>query len=281
MLLGAHMSIARGLYQSLLRGKEVGCQVIQIFSKTSNQWKVKPLTDEDVRHFKAAAAETGVRPMLIHNSYLINLGNPKDADWKRSIDAFTVELERSEALGVPYVVAHPGAHLGSGEEAGLDRIALALEELHHRTRGFQTMILLENTAGQGTVMGYRFEQMRGILDRVREPERLGICFDTCHAFAAGYDIRTAKGYTAAMDELDRLVGLDRIKGFHINDSMKPFESRKDRHEHIGKGCIGLEAFRRLMRDSRFREVPMVLETPKGEGMEEDRMNLTVLQGMMG
>jgi len=192
-----------------------------------------------------------------------------------------VELERTEALGVPYVVAHPGAHLGSGEEAGLDRIAMALKELHQRARGFQTIILLENTAGQGTVMGYRFEQMRGILDRVREPERLGICFDTCHAFAAGYDLRTAEGYEAAMDELDRRVGLDRVRAFHINDSMKPFESRKDRHEHIGKGCIGLEAFRCLMRDSRFREVPMVLETPKGEGMEEDRMNLTVLRGMMG
>jgi deoxyribonuclease-4 len=279
MLLGAHMSISGGLYQSLLRGQEVGCEVIQLFSKSSNQWKVKPLTEDDILRFKEASAETKVRPMMIHNSYLINLGNPKEADWEKSIDAFQVELERAEALGIPFVVAHPGAHLGSGEGAGLKRIAQGLDELHRRTRGFRVKILLENTAGQGTVLGYRFEQMRSILDQVREPDRLGLCFDTCHVFTAGYDIRTAEGYASTMDELDRHVGLKRVMAFHINDSMKPFESRKDRHEHIGKGEIGLEAFRCLMRDTRFSNIPMVLETPKGEEMEEDRMNLAVLRGL--
>ncbi|MBI5197788.1 MAG: deoxyribonuclease IV [Nitrospirae bacterium] len=279
MLLGAHMSISGGLYQSLLRGQEVGCEVIQIFSKTSNQWKVKPLTQDDILRFKEASAETKVRPMMIHNSYLINIGSPKDADWEKSIDAFQVELERAEALGIPFVVAHPGAHLGSGEEAGLKRIAQGLDELHRRTHGFRVKILLENTAGQGTVLGYRFEQIRSILDQVREPDRLGLCFDTCHVFTAGYDIRTAEGYAATMDELDRRVGLKRVMAFHINDSMKPFESRKDRHEHIGKGMIGIDAFRCLMQDTRFSNIPMVLETPKGEEMEEDRMNLAVLRGL--
>jgi deoxyribonuclease-4 len=218
--------------------------------------------------------------MMVHNSYLINIGSPKEDEWKKSLDAFTVELERAEALGIPFVVAHPGAHLGSGEEAGLNRIAQGLDELHLRTRGFRTRILLENTAGQGSCLGYRFEHMRHLLDRVHEPDRLGICFDTCHVFTAGYDIRTPEGYAATMDEVDRLVGLVRIMAFHLNDSMKPFESRRDRHEHIGKGFIGLEAFRCLMRDTRFLNVPMVLETPKGKELEEDRMNLEVLRGLI-
>jgi deoxyribonuclease-4 len=281
MNLGAHMSIAGGLSKAVFRGEEVGCQVIQIFSKTSNQWKVSPLTSDEIASFKEAARKTGVRPMMIHNSYLINLGNPGDPEWERSVDAFFVELERAEALGVPYVVAHPGAHLGSGEEAGLNRIAAGLDELYRRGKGFRVKILLENTAGQGTCVGYRFEHMRYLLDHVREPDRLGICLDTCHLFAAGYDIRTEEGYHTTMDLLDKVIGLDRIMAFHINDSKKPLDSRVDRHEHIGKGFIGPEAFRCLMRDKRFREVPMVLETPKGKEMEEDRENLSVLRRLAG
>jgi deoxyribonuclease-4 len=274
------MSIAGGLDKAILRGKEVDCDVIQIFSKNSNQWGVPPLTTEDVSAFKTAARETGVRPMLIHNSYLINLGSPADKDWKRAVEAMFIELERAEALGVPYVVAHPGAHVGSGEEAGLQRIVQGIDEVHRRGPGFGVKILLETTAGQGTSIGCRFEHMGHIFDHVRHPERLGICVDTCHLFAAGYDLSTERGYRETMNLFDRIIGLRQIRAFHLNDSKKGLNCRVDRHEHIGKGMLGLEAFRCLMQDARFREIPMVLETPKGKEMEEDRENLAILRGFV-
>jgi deoxyribonuclease-4 len=276
MNLGAHMSIAGGIWKSLERGKRMNCRVIQIFTKSSNQWKAGRLTKGDVRAFHEARQATGVVPAMAHDSYLINLGSPSAGLWKRSIAAFRLEMERAERLGIPYFVAHPGAHTGSGERAGIDRITKALRIILRETRGWKVNILLETTAGQGSSVGHRFEQLGEILQRVGHPERTGVCLDTCHVFAAGYDWRTKGGYKAMWDEFDSEIGLSMLKAFHLNDSKGPFGSRRDRHEHIGKGQIGSRAFGRLMRDPRFRSIPMVLETPKdGEG--SDRRNLALLR----
>ncbi len=280
-LLGAHMSIAGGYYKAIERGAEVGCEVIQVFTKNNNQWRAKPLTVEDTARFQAALAEHGITHPLAHDSYLINLAAPDDAMWRKSIDAFVIELERAEALGIPYVVAHPGAFTTSSEEAGIARIAAALDEVHDRTGG-QACCLLENTAGQGSNLGWRFEHLAAIIERVALPDRLGVCIDTCHTFAAGYPLRERKDYLATFRELDRLVGLHRVKAFHLNDSKRELGSRVDRHEHIGEGCLGLEPFRHLLNDRRFRKVPMYLETPKGErdGEDLDVMNLRTLRSLI-
>jgi deoxyribonuclease-4 len=207
------------------------------------------------------------------------LGSPKKADREKSMVAFKEEMRRVEALGLPYLVAHPGAHLGAGEEEGVRWITESLNELHEKTVGYRMKVLLENTAGQGTNVGYRFEHLSEIIDQVVRSDRLGVCFDTCHAFAAGYDIRTEAGYVKTMQEFDAIVGIDRIMAFHLNDCKKGLGCRVDRHEHIGKGYIGIEGFRTLMQDHRFEEIPMVLETPKGEDMLEDRENLSLLRSL--
>jgi deoxyribonuclease-4 len=275
--LGAHMSVAGGLERALLRGRESGCEVIQIFSKNSNQWKAKLLSDEDVRAFESARKETGVFPAMVHASYLINLASPRPEEWQKSVDAFAVETERAEALGIPYLVVHPGAHLSSGEDAGAAQAARALNLLHHRMIGYRLKVLLEVTAGQGSCIGHRFEQIGLILDQVKEADRVGVCFDTCHVFAAGYDIRRPEGYEETMFALDRAVGLDRVLAFHLNDCKKSLGCRVDRHEHIGKGGIGLAAFECLVNDPRFFGLPMVLETPKGPDLKEDIENLDTLR----
>lgn len=277
--LGAHMSIAGGVDRAIQRGHSIGCETIQIFTKSSNQWRAAPLTDDVVQRFHANQQETGIGPVVGHDAYLINLASPDDALWQKSVDAFVVEMERAQRMGLPYLVTHPGAHTGSGEEAGIRRVAQAIDEIHARTPDVETMILLEITAGQGSGLGYSFEQLAAIIGLTHRPERLGVCFDTNHAFAAGYDFRTPETYAATFEAFDRTLGLHRLRVFHLNDSKRDLGSRVDRHEHIGKGFIGLEAFRFLLNDPRFADRPMILETPKGPDMAEDVENLRVLRSL--
>ncbi|WP_202882251.1 deoxyribonuclease IV [Candidatus Manganitrophus noduliformans] len=278
-LLGAHMSVAGGLDQALYRGRTAGCDVIQIFSKNSNQWKAKPLTVEDIANFKKARLETGVFPAMVHSSYLINLCSDKEEEWKKSVEALHIEMERVEALEMPYLVLHPGSHLGAGEEVGISRAAEALNLLFQRTARFKMQILIELTAGQGSCIGSRFEEVGAIFDRIKAPERIGVCFDTCHVFAAGYDLRTETDYQETMAALDRAVGLGQVRAFHLNDCKKELGCRVDRHDHIGRGKMGTAPFSFLMNDPRFFGLPMVLETPKGKELKEDIQNLAILRNL--
>jgi len=275
MNLGAHMSIEGGLHRALHRGIENTCSVVQIFVKNQLQWRAPPLTDEQVAAFRHAKRETGIKTVIAHGSYLLNLASPDDALWRKSIDAFLLELERGEALGVIGLVTHPGSHMGRGEEAGLRRVARALDTIHRRTQGYRARTLLETTAGQGSSLGHRFQQLRAIIDRVDEPARLAVCVDTAHIFAAGYDIRDAAAYEATMQELFDVVGRRRVRAFHLNDSKTKLGSGVDRHAHIGKGKIGREGFAALVRDRRLHRVPMFLEAPKEDDM--DRRNLRYLR----
>lgn len=281
-LLGAHMSIAGGCHNALLAAHEHGCQTVQLFTKNSNQWAARDLTDDDVRTFRRTLRQTRLKFPTAHDSYLINLASPDDVLYRRSIEAFLDEVQRAERLGLRYLVTHPGAHMESGEETGLARVAKALDEVHARSPGFRVQVLLENTAGQGTTLGHRFEHLAGICSQVAQPERVGVCFDTCHAFAAGYPMAPEKDYRATMREFDRTVGLARIRVFHLNDSLKPKGSRVDRHAHIGHGEMGLEPFRLLVTDRRFRARPMILETPKedDDGKDMDVVNLATLRRLL-
>ena len=255
--------------------------VVQLFTKNNNQWSARDITAEEVERFADSLKQHGITHPIAHDSYLINLGSPDAVLWKKSIDAMVIELRRAAQLGIPYVVAHPGAYTTGSEARGLRRIILALDAVHAQTREVEARCLLETTAGQGTSIGHRFEQLAAILQRVKDPERLGICFDTCHVFAAGYPMGTRRDYRATMRTLDRLVGLGQIKAFHLNDSRRELGSRVDRHEHIGHGQLGLEPFRHVLRDRRFRRTPMYLETPKGQkdGVEWDVINLSTLRSL--
>ncbi len=280
LLLGAHESIAGGVEKALARGKQVGCDTIQIFVKSPNRWVSKPLAERNILAFKEAVAETGIWPVFAHALYLINLATPDDTLWHKSLDALTDDLERCEMLGLPGLVIHPGSHRGAGEAMGLARISAALDKVHARLPGYNVQIWLEITAGQGDHLGYTFEQLRAMIDGVREPERLGVCFDTAHAFAAGYELRDREGYEATWAAFDKVLGLDRLRAIHLNDSKKGLGSRIDRHEHIGKGMLGLEPFRFLVNDPRFRGLPMTLETDKGPDLAEDKENLAVLRSLV-
>lgn len=279
MILGAHMSIAGGISLACERGRSVGCDAIQIFTKNERQWKAKELTKEDVDRFIAARKEHGILAAFAHDSYLINMASPDDVVWRKSVDAFVEEMERSNALKLDFLVTHPGSPGEAGEAFGIRRMSEALDEVGRRTKGFVTKVLLETTAGQGRTLGFRFEQIAAMIDGVGAPYRreIGVCFDTCHVFAAGYDISTARGYRQTMKEFNETIGLDRLRAFHVNDSKKPLGSRVDRHENIGMGCIGKEAFRCLMNDDRFKSVPMVIETPKEDDM--DPVNLKLLRSL--
>jgi deoxyribonuclease-4 len=281
-LFGAHMSIAGGCHQALLTAQSYRCDTVQLFTKNSNQWNGKELTPDDIRTFRQTLRRTRLRLPMAHDSYLINLASPDEVLYRRSIEAFALEMQRAECLGFRYLVTHPGAHTGSGEDAGLTRVATALDEIHRRCAGFRVQVLLETTAGQGSSLGHRFEHLAGILSRLAEPERVGICFDTCHVFAAGYALAPESEYRATLRAFDQVIGLRRLSAFHLNDSLKPLGSRVDRHAHIGRGCLGLEPFRLLVNDRRFRNRPMVLETPKEEAAEGDmdRVNLDVLRGLV-
>lgn len=280
MKFGAHMSISGGLHKAFGYGERAGCDTIQIFSKNQQQWRGKALLEQDIALFKAEQQRTGLGPIIVHDSYLINLASPNDELWEKSIGAFADELERCNALGIPYLVTHPGAHTGSGEEAGLQREASAINRLLDTGVGGDTMILLETTAGQGTCLGQRFEHLAYLIEQMQHPERLGVCVDTCHMLAAGYDIRTPAACAATFAEFDRIVGIERIKAFHLNDSQKDLGSRVDRHTHIGAGCVGLEGFRAIVNDPRFADLPMILETPKGDDLAEDIENLSRLRGLI-
>lgn len=274
------MSIAGGVDKALLEGKKVDCDVIQIFTKSSRQWAAQPYSKEEIQNFLTNQKETGIVTVIAHDSYLLNLGSPDEGLRKRSVRAFADEMERCETLSIPYLIAHPGAHVGSGEEEGIKAIGRSLDEIHKSCPGLKARIALEITAGQGSNLGYRFEQIRSMIDATEESDRLRVCFDTEHAFAAGYDIRTKEGYERTFGEFDEKIGLKLLAAFHLNDSKKEFHSRVDRHEHIGKGHIGVEAFRLLMNDQRFWGIPMCLETPKGPDLKEDIENLTLLRSLI-
>lgn len=281
-ILGAHMSIAGGYYKAVEAAKRCGCDCVQLFTKNNNQWRAKPILEEEAARFRGALKELSICHPIAHNSYLINLASPDDALWRRGIEGFVVELQRAEQLGLAYVVTHPGASLDSGEQQGLIRVAAAIDEIHAQTKRIQARILLETTAGQGTCLGCRFEHLAEIISRARSPERLGVCVDTCHIFAAGYPLATVRQYRATMKQLAAIVGLEQVKAFHLNDSKRELGSRVDRHAHIGQGHLGLEPFRHLLNDARFERVPMYLETPKGTsaGEELDVINLRTLRSLI-
>jgi deoxyribonuclease IV len=284
MKLGAHISIAGGHQNALTRGKDIGCTAIQIFTKNANQWAVRPISPEDAELFKTTRADVSFQPadLIAHDSYLINLASPDDVLWNRSLAAFGQELDRCALLEVPALVTHAGAHMGAGEDAGLERIAAALHRVLSERPGQDVMVLLETTAGQGTSLGYRFDHLAKILE-LAGPEvkpRIGVCWDTCHLFAAGIDFTDPDKYRLMVEDFDRTVGLDRLRAVHLNDSQKGLGSRVDRHEHIGKGALGLEPFRLIMNDPNLAHLPKVLETPKGPDYAEDIENMAVLRSLI-
>jgi deoxyribonuclease-4 len=280
--LGAHLSIRGGLHRAVERAAELRATALQLFVKSARQWSAPRLGRAEVALFRERLGASGLADAtLAHASYLINLAAPDPATWRRSIHALADELERCDRLGIRYLVVHPGSHVGSGETRGLERVVEALGRLPRGTPGAagtrRAALLLETTAGQGSNLGYRFEQLGRILRRARAPRRLGVCFDTCHALAAGYEFREPRAYRRTFREFDAAVGLRRLAAFHLNDSVGALGSRKDRHAHIGGGELGLEAFRMILHDRRFAGLPMVLETPKGEDSADDRRNLARLR----
>lgn len=292
MKLGAHMSIAGGYYKALELGQKHCCTAVQIFTKTASQWAAKPITDDDTRLFMQFrdSVPYAHTDLVAHDSYLINLASPDDLLWEKSIHAFAHELDRCQALGIPNLVTHAGAHMGSGEEVGLERIASALERVLTERPGQDVTVLLETTAGQGTSLCYAFEHIA----RVREllspqaRQRVGVCWDTCHLLAAGIDYTEDYKYQRMVESFDRIVGLDTLRAIHMNDSKKGLGSRVDRHEHIGKGAIGLEPFRFIMNDPRLENIPKILETPKegekgpnGKPIDMDPINLEALKNLVG
>jgi deoxyribonuclease-4 len=279
LLVGAHMSVAGGVHRAFERGESIGCTAMQIFVRNARQWDARPLPPEQVVLFAKERRRTGIDRIVSHGSYLVNLASRDDALRRKSIAAVVEELERSELLELEGLVLHPGADDGGGEDDGLRRIAEGVDEVSRRTRGFRCRILLETAAGQGASLGWRFEQLARIRGAVKEPERVGWCLDTCHVFAAGYDLRTARAVRDTLDEFDRVCGADGLGAVHLNDSLVRLGSRRDRHAHIGEGAIGRAGFRALLRDARVRRVPVVLETPKGDDLQEDARNLDLVRAL--
>lgn len=280
MNLGAHKSIAGGVDRALDRGRETGCDALQMFVKSSNQWRARPLSEAEIEAFHEKKSAYRDDFIMAHSSYLINIASPEKEQARKSVHALVIEIERCAVLGIPYLVLHPGSHRGTTEEEGMERIASRLDEAFIRTGGTDVMVLLETTSGTGDNIGYRFEHIASIMDRVEEAERTGCCYDTCHSFAAGYDIRTRESYQKTFSEFDLIIGFKKLKAFHLNDSKHGLGSRKDRHQHIGEGEIGKEGFSLLVNDQRFMEIPMVLETPKDrDDLEFDRRNLALLRSM--
>lgn len=282
------MSVAGGLKFAVARADLHRCETLQIFTKNASQWRAQPLAAGEIAAFREAAEQTGIRPIVSHASYLINIATANPAVRAQSIAALGEEVDRADALGLLGVVLHPGARLAASPEEALRLIVAALEQVLDARPAGRTMILLEHTAGQGSTMGATLEEIAGMLDGVEHPSRLGVCLDTCHLLASGYDLCSENGYRATFEQFDRIIGLDRLKLFHLNDSKKSCGSRVDRHEHIGKGCIGLEPFGRLLNDPRFAHLPMVIETEKTESRDRgrvevdplDEMNLTTLRGLI-
>jgi len=282
------MSVAGGLPRAVERAVVHRCDALQIFAKNANQWRGRELPREEVREFRTRVEAAGIGPVVSHASYLINLASTNPVLRQQSLDAMGDEIDRAEVLGLQGVVLHPGAYTIGSEADGLTLIADGLLDLLRARRRGKTMILIEHTAGQGTSLGATFEQLASIMAKTNDHRRVGVCLDTCHLIASGYDICTPEGYASTFKQFGRLVGFDRLKAFHLNDSKKPLGSRVDRHEHIGRGYLGLEPFRRIVNDRRFRGLPMLLETPKAEGKPTgpiaidplDEQNLNTLRGLM-
>jgi deoxyribonuclease-4 len=278
--LGAHMSIAGGLHNAPERGAKAGCGVIQVFTQNSNQWRGKAISDADAALFREKWAASGLHEIISHDIYLINLGAAPGDVREKSLAGFQEEMVRCARLGIDKIVMHPGSHNGDGEEVGLARVVAAFDWLFANTPAYSGKVLIETTAGQGTNLGYSFEHLKTIIDGSAWPDRFAVCFDTCHTFAAGYDITTREGYDRVFADFDRLIGLDRLQCFHCNDSKKGLNCHVDRHEHIGQGAMGLDGFRFLMNDPRFAKIPKILETPKGDNDEMDEVNLKLLRGLI-
>jgi deoxyribonuclease-4 len=286
MRIGAHMSVAGGLPKAVDRAVAHGCEALQIFAKNANQWRGRALDEEEVREFRMRVETAGIRPVVSHASYLINLATASPPLLEQSIGAFVDELDRADRLGLLGVVIHPGTCTSGSDEEGLRRIADAIRRAFRARPRRKTMVLLEHTAGQGRTLGHRFEHLSAIIDRLSGSPRVGVCLDTCHLVASGYDIVSEEGYRKTFEDFDRLVGFDRLRVFHGNDSKKPCASRVDRHEHIGRGCLGTEPFRRLLHDPRFAHLPILIETEKSSRTTRpgdiavdplDVMNLTTLR----
>jgi deoxyribonuclease-4 len=277
ILLGAHNSINGGIYTAFERGSVTGCTTMQIFTKNNNQWRSKPLAEADIQIYKNYQRKSRIRPVVVHSGYLINLCSANKDVLVQSRRAFKDEIERCDLLGIGSLIFHPGSHLGVGEKEGIKFIAESLNILHDQTKGCKVQSVLETTAGQGSSIGYRFEQLREIINLVEDKSRMGVCVDTCHIFAAGYDITTERAYENTFREFHEVLGFKRLRVFHVNDSKGVLGCRVDRHEHIGKGKIGTKAFRLLMNDIHFKKIPKIIETPKGEDMREDIINLRRLK----
>ena len=277
---GAHVSVSGGVDTAFARGEQFDMEAIQIFTKNDRQWKGKPLADDVVERWFIERERSGIDKIVVHASYLINLASPKEDLRLKSRLALQDELERCDLLDIPSLVVHPGAHTGSGDEVGIATIAYSLNQMHENAPDLKAQTLLETTAGQGTTLGRSFEELAAIIDQVEAKERVMVCLDTCHIFAAGYDMRTEEGYADVMRQFDEIIGLDRLKAIHLNDSKNPLGSYRDRHDHIGQGEIGLDAFRHLVNDPRLDGIPGLLETEKGDDNEEDGRNLATLRGLV-
>lgn len=278
-LFGAHLSTAGGICNAIHTAQELECETLQLFTKNNNQWSGKAIPPDMADEFKQLVKANKLKFVTAHDSYLINLASPDETLWQKSVTAFVDELHRAEQLNLSYLVMHPGSHVGSGEDAGLKRVITAFETIHEQTAGYRVKTLVELTAGQGSALGHRFEHIATILDGVTDAKRLGVCFDTCHVLAAGYPLSTEAEYQQTMEEFDHVIGLKQLKLFHLNDSKKPRGSRVDRHEHLGQGYVGAEAFRLIVNDPRFAKLPMILETPKTNAADEemDPVNLGLLR----
>ena len=281
LLLGAHFSISNGLHNALYEAEKYGCTALQIFTKNTSTWKERTLTQEEITRFDKAREQTGITSIASHTSYLINLATPDRIKHVMSCNALKHELIRSSLLNIPFVVLHPGAHMGKGKEAGIEKVALSINEIFTQTPDIQTRLLLETTAGQGSALGHTFEQLASIIEKIENQNRIGICLDTSHVFAAGYDFRSSESYRKATDAFDEIIGFENLYVIHLNDSKKELGSRVDRHEHIGEGYIGIKAFELLMNDMRFWDVPKIIETPKQkDGPDRDKINLNRLRSLV-
>jgi deoxyribonuclease-4 len=275
------MSIAGGFDKAVERARAVESDALQIFTKNQNQWRARAIADDEVVRFRQGCDDSGIKIVVAHDSYLINLASPKDELWEKSIAAFREELERCEILGIPYLVTHPGAYTESSAPEGIARVIAALDRVHSELPGYNVMTLLETTAGQGTTLGAKFEEIAALRQGVAAPERVGVCFDTCHTFVAGYDCRAPDAYAATMDAFDATIGLANLKAFHFNDTLKELGSKRDRHAQIGKGLIGAGGFWNYMNDSRLDDRAALLETEKGDDLAEDREAIQLLRGLVG
>lgn len=279
LALGAHMSAAGGVDLAITRAAALQMDSCQLFTKNANQWAAKPLDPAVVERFHHQKATAGVTNLVAHDSYLINIASPDPASWEKSRNALLIELQRCDLLGIPYLVSHPGAHMNTDLDEAIARVAEAINRIHDERPDGATTLLIETTAGQGTTLGRAFEEIAAMIAGVEDKSRIGVCFDTCHVFVAGYDMRDPESYAATIKAFDDVIGLEWLKVLHLNDSKKGLGSKVDRHAHIGEGELGLEAFRQLMNDPRFDGTPGVLETPKGDNDEEDARNLATLRAL--